>query len=81
MGVFLRDKMTPSDLETSLELLERAIQLDPDYARAYGELSTACFYLGVFGVRPSEEIFPRAKTNALRALELDETVACAGNLT
>jgi tetratricopeptide (TPR) repeat protein len=77
MGVFLRDKMTPPDLEKSIEFFNQAIDLDPGYARAYGELSRAYFYLGVFGVRPSEEIFPEAKANAVKALELDETVACA----
>jgi TolB-like protein/Flp pilus assembly protein TadD len=77
MGVFLRDKMTPFDLEKSIEFFDQAIQFDPQYARAHGELSRAFFYLGVFGVRPSEEVFPRAKANALKALELDEEVACA----
>ena len=77
MGVFLRDKMTPFDLEKSIEFFDQAIQFDPQYARAHGELSRAFFYLGVFGVRPSEEVFPKAKANALKALELDEEVACA----
>ena len=77
MGIFLRDKMTPFDLEKSIEFFNKAISLDPAYARAYGELSRTCFYLGVFGMGPSGDIFPRAKENAVKALELDDTVACA----
>jgi TolB-like protein len=77
MGVFLRDKMTPFDLEKSIEFFDQAVQFDPRYARAFGELSRAFFYLGVFGVRPSEDVFPKAKANALKALELDDAVACA----
>lgn len=77
MGIFLRDKMTPPDLEKSVAFFGQAIAFDSDYARAYGELSRAYFYLAVFGMGPSVEIFPRAKANALKALELDETVACA----
>jgi TolB-like protein/Flp pilus assembly protein TadD len=77
MGIFLRDKMTPFDLEKSIEFFNQAIDLDSGYARAYGELSRTYFYLGVFGMGPSRDLFPRAKANAARALELDETVACA----
>ncbi len=77
MGVFLRDKMTPFDLEKSLEFFDQAIQLDQQYARAHGELSRALFYVAVFGVRPSEDVFPKAKASAIKALELDEEVACA----
>jgi TolB-like protein len=77
MGIFLRDKMTPFDLEKSIDFFNQAIHLDPDYARAFGELSRTYFYLGVFGMGPSGDFFPRAKANAVRALELDETVACA----
>jgi TolB-like protein/Flp pilus assembly protein TadD len=77
MGVFLRDKMTPFDLEKSIEFFDQAIQFDPQYARAHGELSRAFFYLGVFGVLPSKDVFPKARANALKALELNEEVACA----
>jgi TolB-like protein/Flp pilus assembly protein TadD len=77
MGTFLRDKLTPFDLEQSVKCLNQAIQLDPRYARGYGELSLAYFYLGLFGMGPPGDLFPKAKANAVRALELDETVACA----
>ncbi len=78
-GNFFRDKLTPADLEKSTEFFKGAIDLDPAYARAYAELSQSYFYLGVFGVAPSSEVFPKAKANAAKALELDETVAAAHN--
>jgi TolB-like protein/Flp pilus assembly protein TadD len=77
MGIYLRDKVTPFDLEQGVKCFSEAIQLDPMYARAYGELSLTYFYLGLFGMGPSGDLFPKAKANAIRALELDETVACA----
>jgi TolB-like protein/Flp pilus assembly protein TadD len=77
MGVYLRDKLTPFDLEQGVTCFTEAIQFDPEYARAYGELSLTYFYLGLFGMGPSADLFPKAKANAIRALELDETVACA----
>ena len=76
-GTFLRDKLTPLDLEQGVMCFTQAIQLDPEYARAYGELSLTYFYLGLFGMGPSGDLFLKAKANAIRALELDETVACA----
>jgi TolB-like protein/Flp pilus assembly protein TadD len=76
-GNFFRDKMSPADLEKSIAFFTRAIELDPLYARAYGDLSRTYFYLGLFGVGPSGEMFPKARQNAAKALELDETVASA----
>ena len=77
MGTFLRDKLTPIELEQGVKCLNQAIQFDPKYARAYGELSLAYFYLGLLGMGRPGDLFPKAKENAIRALELDETVACA----
>ena len=76
-GVHIRDKLTPFDLEEGAKYLTEAIKLDPEYARAYGELSRTYFYLGVFGLGRPADLFPKAKATAVRALELDETVACA----
>ena len=76
-GVFLRDKMTPADLEKSVGFFTQSIQLDPDYAKAYAELSRSYFYLGLFGMGPPAEMFPKARLNAEKALKLDETAAAA----
>ncbi len=49
-GNFFRDKMTPADLEKSVGLFTQAIDLDPAYAKAFGDLSRSYFYLGLFGM-------------------------------
>lgn len=77
-GIFFRDKMTPNDLHKSIEFFTRAIELDPSYAAAFGELSRSYFYLALFGMGPGS-LFLKARAAAARALELDETVACAHN--
>jgi len=76
-GNFFRDKLTPVDLEKSIEFFSQAINLDPAYAEAYGELSQTYFYLGLFGMGHPREMFSHAKVNALKALGLNETVAAA----
>jgi len=78
-GNFFRDKMTPADLEKSIGFFTRAIELDPAYAKAFGDLSRSYFYLGLFGMGSPKEMFPKARANAAKALELDETVASAHN--
>ena len=76
---FFRDKLTPLEMLKSLEFYTRAVDLDPSYARAHGELSMAYFYLGLFGIEPPAVMFSKSRASAVRALELDETVAAAHN--
>jgi TolB-like protein/Tfp pilus assembly protein PilF len=78
-GIFFRDKLTPAGLAKSTTFFKQAIDLDPNYAQAYAHFAQTYFYLGVFGMGPSSELFPNAKANAVRALELDETIAFAHN--
>jgi TolB-like protein/Tfp pilus assembly protein PilF len=76
---FFRDKMTPAELAKGAELYAEAVAIDPNYAQAYANLSQCLFYMGLFGMGPCRELFLKAKTNALKALQLDETVAAAQN--
>jgi len=76
-GNYFRDKMAPFELLKSVECYTRAVELDPTYARAHGELSVAYFYLGLFGIEPPGPMFSKARASAARALALDETVAAA----
>jgi TolB-like protein/Flp pilus assembly protein TadD len=76
-GNYFRDRMTPSDLEKSVEFFTAAVGLDPAYAQAYADLSQTYFYLGVHGIRHPAEMFSKASASAATALELDETVTAA----
>jgi TolB-like protein len=76
-GIFLRDKLAPADLLKSIEVFHQAIDFDLAYAKAYGELARSHYYLGIFGICPANDTFPKAKANALKALELDDTLASA----
>jgi TolB-like protein/Flp pilus assembly protein TadD len=78
-GIFFRDKLTPADLAKSISCFAQAIELDPDYAQAYANFSQVYVYMGIFGLGPASELFPKAKASAMRALELDESVTCAHN--
>jgi eukaryotic-like serine/threonine-protein kinase len=70
-------KLTPAALQRSLEFCERALAIDPHYAEAY--VGLAAYYFGVawFGGADPREMLPKARTTALRAVELDEESANA----
>jgi serine/threonine-protein kinase len=59
----------------ALRLFEQAIERDPSCATAYAGLAHVCLLLCYFGGLPTREGMTRMKAAALRALELDETLA------
>ncbi len=61
----------------AIEYFKQAIDRDPAYAKAYTGLADAysALGLGLYEGPPPAEMMPKAKTAALRALEIDETLA------
>jgi serine/threonine protein kinase len=74
-GRFMLEKRTGPAVEKSVEYLEQAVKLDPYYAAAYAALSYAYWSSASVGRHPPDEVLPKAKAAAARALEIDETVA------
>ncbi len=58
-----------------LEYFKKALEEDPSYALAYSGLADSYALLGWYGNLPALEAFPRAKSAAQRALEIDPTLA------
>jgi len=76
-GRYHQNKWTPEGLRKSVEHYEQAIAIDQDYALAYAGLADSYASLGAanaFGL-PVKETAPKAKAAAIRALELDSTLA------
>src|SRR5262249_3605896 len=73
-GTYFRTRGTTQGLNGSLELFAQAINLDPAYAQAHAGLAHSWYVLGIRGLRPPGEAFPKAEAAALKALELDDTV-------
>ena len=74
-GRFYFAKGTPDNYAKSVEHYERAVALDADFAEAYTELAATLSYWALLA--EPEDQFPRAKTAAQLALEIDETLADA----
>jgi TolB-like protein/DNA-binding winged helix-turn-helix (wHTH) protein/tetratricopeptide (TPR) repeat protein len=74
-SLFLNQGM--GSLDKSVEYFSQAIHLDPANAQAYSGLSQAYMMIGIFGLRPSQEVYPKARAAAMKAIEIDATTADA----
>jgi tetratricopeptide (TPR) repeat protein len=66
---------TVTGIKKAAEFFEEAIRLDPHYAGGYAGLADSYVILGYWGFAPPDESTGRAKAVALKALEIDETLA------
>ena len=78
MGVQCRNRLSPQELETAVGHFQRAVELDPTFARAWLGLSDAYQFLGSWwGDVPPKKAFPLAQRAVERALELDPNLGIA----
>jgi TolB-like protein/Tfp pilus assembly protein PilF len=68
-------KLTPQDIETALEYFELALKKDPNYAPAHSGLALVWLGRQQMGYTAPREAGPKAKAAALKAVELDSTLA------
>ncbi len=76
-GRFHSSKIILPETEKGIEYYNQAIAIDPNYALAYAGLADAYRSVSLTSDVPSNETMPKAKAAALRAVELDETLADA----
>jgi serine/threonine-protein kinase len=76
-GRFYWNKRHEGGLRQSMEYFTRAIEIDPGHALALTGLADAYWSLGIFMVRPPKEVFPLARSAALKALAIDDELAPA----
>ncbi|HLG14403.1 MAG TPA: tetratricopeptide repeat protein [Blastocatellia bacterium] len=74
-GRYFWNKRTPEGLKKGVKYFEQAIEMDPEYALAYTGLADCYIHLESYHVRRPKESLLKAKEAALKALELDDTLA------
>jgi DNA-binding winged helix-turn-helix (wHTH) protein/Flp pilus assembly protein TadD len=70
-GLYFWNKRTVAGLRRSIEYFEQATIKDPHNALSYAGLADGYVLLNSYGIEPSEEAYPSAKSAALKSLELD----------
>jgi len=78
-GLHYWNKRTGKDLNKAIELFNQALYKDSNYALAYVGLADSYNLLTVYSDARPRDAFPRAKAAALKALEINETLAEAHN--
>lgn len=74
-GRYHWNKRTEESIRKSIELFEKAIEVDPSYALAYAGLADAYNLLAAYSTAPLATPFLRAKATALMAIKLDDKLA------
>ena len=74
-GRFFWNKRTADDLKTAVDYFQRAVAKDPAFALGYAGLAQSYVLLYVYGGAAASEGFPQAEQAALKALEIDGSLA------
>jgi TolB-like protein/DNA-binding winged helix-turn-helix (wHTH) protein/Tfp pilus assembly protein PilF len=74
-GRFYWNRRSQQDLQRGIAYFEQAIERDPTNALAYAGLADSYFVRAISGALPTGEAMPKAKAAALKALELDDSLA------
>ena len=75
MGRYCRSKRTGEGYQKAIEYFKEAIELDPNYALAYSALADSYVSYDFYGILPPLETCPKAKTAAINALLIDDSLA------
>ncbi len=69
------NKWTEEGFNKGIDCFHEAVEKDPSYALAYSGLADSYVLLGWNSYLPPKEAFPKAKSAALKALEIDANLA------
>jgi len=74
-GRYFFDRRSKDDLDKAIDYYQQALAIDPNYARAWVEISRAHFGQADLGYVAVEESYSKAKKEVQKALELDPNLA------
>ena len=74
-GRFYWNRRTEPAVRRSIDLFQQALTKDPEYALAYAGLADAYNILGTYNYVPPAEAYPKARSAAVHALDLDDNLA------
>ncbi len=72
LGLTHLDRFSSEGIGTAIELFERAVEIEPDFALGWGHLAAAHAMNALYGYAPPRESIERARAAAQRALDADD---------
>ncbi|HEX4074833.1 MAG TPA: winged helix-turn-helix domain-containing protein [Candidatus Acidoferrales bacterium] len=74
-GRYFWNKRTADGFQQAADYFQQAIDKDPNYARAYAGLADTYALMCSWNLVSKDEFVPKARAAALKALEIDDTLA------
>jgi len=74
-GRHLWNRRTVDSLRRGIHYFEEAIREDKGYAKAHAGIADSLVILGIYGTTPPREVMPDARSAAIKALQLDDSLA------
>ena len=74
-GRYHWNQQTADGFQKAVSCFQEALRLDPDYGAAYAALADYYALLGLWSLGDPNDVWPLARSAALKALELDDTLA------
>ncbi|HEY6186653.1 MAG TPA: protein kinase [Pyrinomonadaceae bacterium] len=74
-GRYFWNRFTDDALVKALEQFQEAIRLDPDYALAHIGVADYYNWAAIYHMLPPKECYTRSKAEAIRALQIDDSLA------
>ena len=74
-GRYFWNKRTAEGFQQAADYFQQSIASDPNYARAYAGLADTYALMSSWNFIPQTEAIPKARTAALRATQLDDSLA------
>ena len=74
-GRFYGSKRTAKDAQKAIDFYQQAVANDPKFALAYAGLAEANWFLALYSYPQVNELVPKARQLAMKAIELDGSLA------
>lgn len=74
-GRYFLNKRNAQGFQQAIDYFQQAIAKDPHYALAYAGLADSYALTSSYNLDPDENLIPKARAAALRALQIDENLA------
>jgi len=73
-GRFYSELFKPKDFEKAIECFEKALTIDRNFALAYVGMGIVMRFMTLFGNLPPNDVIPKMRAYAEKALELDKNI-------